>query len=228
MKDAIVLLSGGLDSATVLYMALESGYRCRCLIFDYGQRHRKEIARARKIAKKAGCAYRVIKLPFPWRASALLDKKADLPSGRSAGDMAGGIPSTYVPLRNTIFLSMASGWAEAIGAEAVFIGANAVDFSGYPDCHGAYFEAFDRLLEKGSKIGAEGRPIKIKAPLLEMKKSEIIASGAALKVPYELTWSCYKGAKAPCGECDACVLREKGFREAGLEDPIMGRRDDKS
>ena len=221
MKKAIVLLSGGLDSATALYVALDKGYRCRCLIFDYGQRHRKEILQAEKIAKKARSGYRIIRIQFPWRGSVLLDKKAKLPVGRHLSEIARGIPPTYVPARNTIFLSMAAGWAEAIGAEAIFIGANAVDFSGYPDCRPEYFRLFNKLLGEGTKIGAEGRSIKINAPLVNKKKSEIIRLGAGLMVPYELTWSYHCGAKMPCLICDSCLLRKKGFEEAGLKDPLM-------
>lgn len=221
MKDAIVLLSGGLDSTTTLYTALDRGYKCHCLIFDYNQRHRKEILRAKKIAKRAGCDYKVIKLSFPWQGSSLLDKNAKLPSARSIDDMPKEIPSTYVPLRNTIFISIASGWAEAIGADSIFIGANAIDFSGYPDCRPAYFELFNKLLKQGTKSGIEGAPIKIEAPLIDKRKSEIIKIGANLKVPYKLTWSCYEGGEKPCLKCDSCLLRKKGFDEAGLKDPLV-------
>jgi len=223
MKEAIVLLSGGLDSATTLYIALDRGYRCYCLVFDYGQRHGKEILKAEKIAEKARCDYKVVKISFPWKGSALLDKDARLPSGRSASEMAKDIPSTYVPARNTIFLSIAAAWAEAVAAEAVFIGANAVDFSGYPDCRPEYFKLLERLLREGTKSGVEGRPIKIETPLIDKKKSEIIRIGAGLMVPYELTWSCYRGGKSPCFKCDSCILRRKGFEEAGLEDPLTER-----
>ena len=221
MKKAIVLLSGGLDSATTLYIALNKGYECYCLIFDYNQRHKKEVLQAEKIAKKASCDYRIVKLDFPWKESALLDKGAKLPSGRNIDEMAKGIPSTYVPARNTIFLSIAAGWAEAVGADAIFIGANAVDFSGYPDCRPDYFELFNELLKRGTKRGVEGEPIKIETPLIHKKKSEIIKIGTQLKVPYELTWSCYEGEEAPCLKCESCILRKKGFEEARSKDPIM-------
>ena len=220
MKEAIVLLSGGIDSTTTLYIALDRGYRCHCLIFDYNQRHRKEILQAKKIAKKARCDYKVIKLSLPWQGSSLLDKDAKLPSGRSTEEMAKDIPSTYVPSRNTIFLSIASGWAEAIVADTVFIGANAVDFSGYPDCRPAYFKPFNELLKEGTRIGVEGKPIRIETPLIDKKKGEVIKIGTKLMAPYELTWSCYEGKKKPCLKCDSCLLRKKGFEDAGLKDPL--------
>ena len=153
MKKAVVLLSGGLDSATTLYIALDRGCECHCLTFDYGQRHGKEILQAGEIAGKARCDHKIIKIAFPWRGSALLDKNAELPSGRPVGEMAKAIPATYVPARNTIFVSIAAAWAEILGAGAIFIGANAVDFSGYPDCRPEYFKLFERLLEKGTKSG---------------------------------------------------------------------------
>jgi len=224
MKKAIVLLSGGLDSATTLYIALDRGYECHCLIFDYGQRHKKEVRRAQRIAKKAGCSHRVIRLSFPWQGSALLDRNARLPVGRSFSEMAKGIPSTYVPARNTIFISMAAGWAEVIGAEAVFIGANALDFSGYPDCRPEYFEEFNKLLRSGTKSGVEGKAIKVEAPLVDKRKSEIVEIGDRLAVPFRLTWSCYEGGKRPCGRCDSCILRKKGFEEAGSKDPLTEDR----
>ncbi len=227
MRKAIVLLSGGLDSATTLYMALEEGYECHCLIFDYGQRHKKEVRRAEKIAARAGCDSRTLRLSFPWQGSALLDRGAQLPAGRSTGEMTKEIPSTYVPARNTIFISMAAAWAEAIGAEAVFIGANSLDFSGYPDCRPEYFEDFNRLLKSGTKSGAEGCPVRVEAPLLRKKKGEIVGIGDRLGVPLGLTWSCYEGGRRPCGRCDSCVLRKKGFEEAGLKDPLTEKRGEK-
>lgn len=220
MKEAIVLLSGGLDSATTLYIAREGGHNCRCLIFDYGQRHKKEILQAEGIAKRLHCDYKITKLSFPWQGSALLDEGIELPAGKGAGETVENIPSTYVPARNTIFISIAAGWAEAIGADAIFIGANAVDFSGYPDCRPGYFEAFNKTLREGTKSGVEGKPIKIETPLIDKKKSEIIKIGTRLAVPFELTWSCYEGGKRPCLRCDSCLLRKKGFDEAGLNDPL--------
>jgi 7-cyano-7-deazaguanine synthase len=221
MKKTIVLLSGGLDSAVTLYIARDRGYECNCLIFDYNQRHCKEVLQAEKIAKKAGCGYKVIKLDFPWQGSSLLNKSEILPVDRNIEEMAKEIPSTYVPSRNTIFISIAAGWAEAIGADAIFIGANAADFSGYPDCRGKYFGLFNELLQKGTKSGAEGAPIKIETPLIDKRKSEIVKIGAGLMVPFELTWSCYEGGEKPCLRCDSCRLRNKGFDEAGLRDPLV-------
>lgn len=217
MKKAIVLLSGGLDSATTLYYARKKGYKVYCLIFDYGQRHRKEIIQAKAIARKAGCEYRVVKIAFPWRGSSLLDKNLRLPKNRDL--KAGEIPSTYVPARNIIFLSYAASFAETIGAEVIFIGANAVDYSGYPDCRPDFFSSFQKVLAKGIKTGVEGRVIKIDTPLVKKSKAEIIKLGLALKVPYHLTWSCYAGERTPCGACDSCVLRHRGFAALGEKDP---------
>ena len=221
MKKAIVLLSGGLDSATTLYIARDKGYKCYSLIFEYNQRHKKEVTQAKSVAKKARSDYKVVKLSFPWQGSALLNKKAKLPSGRNIKNMAKGIPSTYVPVRNTIFLSIGSAWAEAIGADAVFIGANAVDVSGYPDCRPEYFNIFRNVLRKGTRRGVEGRTIKVETPLIDKKKSEIIKIGKRLDVPYHLTWSCYEGGKKPCCRCESCLLRQKGFEEAGAKDPLL-------
>ncbi len=222
VKKAVVLLSGGLDSATTLYIARNRGYRCYCLIFDYNQRHRKEVDCAKKIAKRlGGTSSKVVTLSFPWGGSALLDKRSKLPSRRPLKEITKSIPPTYVPMRNTIFLSFAAGWAEALGAEAIFIGANAVDFSGYPDCRPGYFDVFNRLLKKGSKRGAEGQRIKVFTPLVNKKKSDIIKIGASLRVPWDLTWSCYEGGRRPCGKCDSCRLRKKGFGDAGITDPLQ-------
>jgi len=217
-KKAVVLLSGGLDSATTLYYAKSRGYHCRCLIFDYGQRHKREIESARKIAASAGADHEIIKVNMPWKGSALLDRDIALPKKRR--HPAREIPVTYVPARNTVFLSFALSCAEAIGASAIFIGANAVDFSGYPDCRPVYYKAFKRLIRHGTKAGAG---IKIHTPLIGMAKSEIIMLGKKLGVPYEHTWSCYAGGKYPCLTCDSCVIREKGFGEAGIGDPLKKR-----
>jgi len=218
-KKAIILLSGGLDSATTLYYAGSKGYDCRCLIFDYGQRHKKEVESAKKIAKSCGAAYEVIKFGLPWEGSVLLDGDAAVPKNRP--HMKQGIPSTYVPARNTIFLSFAVSYAEAIGAGAIFIGANAVDFSGYPDCRPEYYRVFDKLIKRGTKAGAEKKKIRIFTPLIYKTKAQIIKLGTKLGVPYEYTWSCYAGGRRPCLECDSCVFRAKGFKEAGVRDPLL-------
>jgi len=219
-QKAIVLLSGGLDSATALYYAKSMGYSCECLIFDYGQRHKREIESAKRIARACGAGYNVIMINLPWKGSSLLDKNTAIPkpANRQSGKQA-NIPNTYVPARNTIFLSFAVSFAEAIGARAVFIGANAIDFSGYPDCRPAYFEAFGKVIRRGTKAGIGKKPIEIFTPLIDKTKAGIIRMGTRLKVPYGLTWSCYKGGRRPCLECDSCILRAKGFREAGLADP---------
>ncbi|MBN1872583.1 MAG: 7-cyano-7-deazaguanine synthase QueC [Candidatus Omnitrophica bacterium] len=220
-KKAIVLLSGGVDSATTLYLAKKRGFECHCLIFDYNQRHKKELECARRIAETAKCEYEIMKINFPWNASSLLNKDAQIPKGRFREGMNKDIPSTYVPARNTIFVSLAAGWAEAIGADRVFIGANAVDYSGYPDCRPGYLDTFNRLLKEGTKRGVSGESFKVEAPLIDKSKSEIITMGMRMKVPYELTWSCYEGGEYPCMKCDSCMIRAKGFRRAGADDPIL-------
>jgi 7-cyano-7-deazaguanine synthase len=212
-KTAVVLLSGGLDSATALYLAKARGFRCQVLIFDYGQRHRREVNCAIKIAKAAHCAWRVLKINFPWKGSALLDKKIKVPEKISKV-----IPVTYVPGRNIIFLSFALSLAEVAGARAIFIGVHAQDYSGYPDCRPEFFEAFVKMAAVGL---ATKRKIKILAPLLHMRKAQIIRLGDKLGVPYALTRSCYRETKLPCGKCDSCHYRAKGFKEAGLRDPLV-------
>ncbi|MDP2927422.1 MAG: 7-cyano-7-deazaguanine synthase QueC [Candidatus Omnitrophota bacterium] len=214
-KTAVVLLSGGLDSATVLYFAQALGFKCQALIFDYGQRHKQEVACAVKIAKASGCAYRILKIDFPWKGSALLDKKIKVPK-----EIAPGVPATYVPARNIIFLSFALSLAEVIKAQAIFIGAHAQDYSGYPDCRPEFFKAFVKMAKVG--IAAKHR-IQILTPLLNKNKSQIISLGRELGVSFNLTWSCYRSGKQPCGKCDSCYYRAKGFKEAGLIDPLVKR-----
>ncbi|MFH1854477.1 MAG: 7-cyano-7-deazaguanine synthase QueC [Candidatus Omnitrophota bacterium] len=204
MKKAVVLLSGGMDSAVVLFWARQKGYKTYCLIFDYAQRHRKEIKFAKKLALSTKSNYIVLKIKLPWKGSALLDRKIAIPEKKKSFV----IPVTYVPARNTIFLSFGLSFAEAIRADTIFIGANARDFSGYPDCRPLYFQRFNELLKKATKA----RGIKIEAPLLYKTKKEITKLGKKLGVPFELTWSCYKGGRKPCGKCDACRLRAKGFQ----------------
>ena len=220
-KKAVVLLSGGLDSATVLAIALRKGFRCSCLIVDYGERHRREIRSARAVARAAGCPAVVVKVRFPWGGSALTDRCVRVPVGRSPRQIGRGIPATYVPARNTIFLSLALGLAEAAGARAVFIGANALDYSGYPDCRPGYYRLMQRVARAGTKAGADGKGIRLFTPVIRMGKAQIIRAGLRLGVPYGKTWSCYLGKGRPCGRCDSCLLRAKGFREAGAEDPVL-------
>jgi len=214
-RKAVILLSGGLDSAVTLYFAKKRGYECECLAFDYGQRHKRELAAARSIAKKACSRITVVKLDLPWKGSSLTDKRERLPLGRTAGKIKKlGIPSTYVPGRNSVFLSVAASFAEAIGAGEIFIGAHTEDSSGYPDCRAGYLKAFDKAIRLGTKAGLEGR-LRLRFPLIDKTKSQIIMLGRSLGTPLELTWSCYKGGVSPCGRCDSCRLRTKGFREAG-------------
>lgn len=216
---AVVLLSGGLDSAVTLYFAMDRGYDCRCLNFDYGQRHNVETSRARKLARLAGVDLKTQKLDLSWGGSSLINKKDALPSGRTPEEIKRSkIPSTYVPARNTVFLSIAASYAEAIGADVVFIGAHAEDSSGYPDCRKDYLEAFDRMIQIGTRRGLE-QSLRLNFPLIDMTKSDIIKLGISLAVPFQYTWSCYSGGARPCGKCDSCVLRAKGFMEAGMEDP---------
>lgn len=218
---AVVLLSGGLDSATTLYVAKDKGYSPHGLIFDYGQKHAKEINCAKAIAKIARCPFEVIKISFPWKGSSLLDKKRNIPRNRSIKNAEMNIPSTYVPSRNIIFLSFASSFAESIGASAIFLGANAVDYSGYPDCRLDFINAFQKALDKGTKVGVDKKGIKICTPLISKTKAQIIKIGLKLNVPYHLTWSCYQGKTKPCATCDSCRLRQKGFDAAGQKDPSL-------
>jgi len=219
MKDkAIVLLSGGLDSTTTLYLAKKK-YKCLCLIVDYGQRHKKEIRLAKKVSEKAKCDFRIIKVMLPWGCSSLIDKSKKIPYHRSA-NIGKRIPSTYVPGRNTVFLSYALSFAESIKAKKIFIGANSLDYSGYPDCRPEYFDNLNKVF----KVGTINRNIRIEAPLIYKTKKEIVELGIKYKVPFGLTWSCYSGGKHPCGKCDSCLLRAKGFKEAKEKDPIYDRQ----
>ncbi len=219
MNKAIILLSGGLDSTTMLYYAKSKKFKPYCIIFDYGQRHNIEIDKAKRVARHAKVGYKVVKMSFPWLGSSLIDKSMKIP--RHSAVNSRKIPTTYVPARNIIFLSYAVSYAEAIKAGAVFIGANAIDYSGYPDCRPDFFKAYQDVIKKGLKSGVEGKMIKIQTPLLHKSKAQIIRMGLKLKVPYHLTWSCYNGAKKACGVCDSCMLRKKGFLEAGLVDPAI-------
>lgn len=214
MKKAIVLLSGGLDSATTLYFAKDRGFNCSCLIFDYGQRHKKEIESAEKIAQAADCHYELLKINLPWKGSSLLDKKLQVANYKPRLT----IPPTYVPARNIIFLSFALSFAESAGAKAIFIGAHAQDYSGYPDCRPEFYKAFNKVIAVGTKAGVEKRRIKIETPLINKNKAQIIRLGAKLRVPFNLTWSCYRAGSRPCGKCDSCYYRAKGFKAAGIRD----------
>ena len=222
-KKAVILLSGGLDSTTTLYYAKKKRYKCFCLIFDYGQRHKKEIKSAVKIAKLLKCEYKIIKIKMPWSKSALTDRKIKVPIRRDIKKMKKEIPSTYVPARNTIFLGFAVSYAESIGADSIFIGANALDYSGYPDCRPNFYKAYKKVIGLGTKAGVKGRKIKIITPLINKTKAEIVKMGMKLRVPYYLTWSCYKGGAKPCGKCDSCLLRAKGFYEALKKQEVLCR-----
>ncbi len=216
---AVVLLSGGLDSATTLAIALWEGYEVYALSFDYGQRHSRELESAKKIAKYYGVSHKIMKVDLRQIGGSALTDSIEVPE-RELVKIKDEIPVTYVPARNTILLSFALGYAEVIDADAIFYGANAIDYSGYPDCRPEYVEAFERMANLGTKRGVEGKPIKIVAPLINMTKAEIIKRGMELGVPYKLTWSCYRGGERACGRCDSCLLRLKGFMEAGYEDPL--------
>jgi 7-cyano-7-deazaguanine synthase len=202
-------------------MALEKEYEVVALTFDYGQKHKRELESARSVARHYDVIQIVMKLGLDTFAnSSLTDPSKEVPQDRAGSEMASAIPSTYVPARNLIFLSVASSLAESISAEAVFIAANAVDFSGYPDCTPEFVEAFQKTLDVGTRAGREGRPVKVVAPIIRLSKSDIVREAIRLHVPLQLTWSCYKGGKLACGRCDSCILRLRGFSEAGVEDPI--------
>jgi 7-cyano-7-deazaguanine synthase len=231
-RQAVVLLSGGLDSATTLYFARSQGYKCSSLIFDYGQRQRKEIAAAKKIAQSANCRWQVVKIRLPWKGSSLLDRKIKIPAVTKSPCLAGrqashkvtsSVPNTYVPARNIIFLSFALSFAEAIKAEAIFIGAHVQDYSGYPDCRPEFYQAFSKVISVGTKAGVEKKEIKVIVPLINKNKAQIIRLGSRLDVPFELTWSCYQGGRKPCGRCDSCYFRAKGFKDLGIKDPLLRR-----
>lgn len=217
-KRAVILVSGGLDSTTVLAMARAAGYDCYTLSFDYGQRHRAELLAAERVSAVLGeVEHKVVKLNLDSiGGSALTDSNIAVPEEETAG-----IPVTYVPARNTVFLSIALGWAEVLGAHDIFIGVNAVDYSGYPDCRPEYIAAYETMANLATRAGVEGQPITIHTPLMDMGKGAIIEAGAALGVDYSLTVSCYQATDAglACGKCDSCRLRSQGFADAGLLDP---------
>jgi len=227
MGNAIVLLSGGLDSSTVLAMARDQGFRLCALSFDYGQRHQVELDAARRVARAAAVAeHVVVDIDLRQFGGSALTDDIEVPKGRPAAAMAQGIPITYVPARNTVFLSFALAWLEVLDARDIFIGVNALDYSGYPDCRPAFIDAFERTANLATRIGTEaGEPIRIHAPLIDLSKAEIIRRGTALGVDYGLTLSCYDpdDEGAACGDCDACTLRRRGFVDAGIADPTRYR-----
>ena len=223
MRPAVVLLSGGIDSTTTLALAIADGYETYALSFDYGQRHQIETEAARRVANSLGAKeHRIAKIDLRvFGGSALTDDVA-VPKQRSETEIAHGIPVTYVPARNTIFLAYALAWTEVIPAYDIFIGVNAIDYSGYPDCRPEFIEAFENLANVGTKAGVEGRRCQIRTPLIKFSKAEIIRRGVEIGVDLSLTHSCYDPLPEglACGECDSCLLRLKGFREAGIKDPI--------
>ena len=222
MAEAIVLLSGGLDSSTVLALAKERGYEIAALTFDYGQKHIRELNSARKIAKHFKVKEHIV---VPLNVGSLLKSSLtrnsmSIPQNRTKEEISSEVPSTYVPARNIVFLSIAASIAESRGAKAIFIASNSIDFSGYPDCTPEFISAFQRTLDVGTKSGREGLGIRVEAPIITKSKAEIVREAVRLKVPLEDTWSCYKGGVKACGRCDSCLLRLKGFSEAGLIDPL--------
>ena len=222
VRKAVILLSGGLDSATVLAMARADGFACHALSLDYGQRHRAELAAARRVATALGAVEHKV-LPLSLDAiggSALTDSNIAVPTEGSAG-----IPVTYVPARNTVFLALALGWAEVLGSTDLFVGVNAVDYSGYPDCRPAFIAVFEQLANLATKVGVEGGRFRVHAPLIDMGKGDIIRTGVGLGVDYSLTVSCYQADEngVACGMCDSCRLRAAGFHAAGIDDPTRYR-----
>jgi 7-cyano-7-deazaguanine synthase len=222
-KKAVILVSGGLDSTTVLSMALDQGYDCYTLSFDYGQRHRSELKAAERVSQSVGVVeHKVVALDLGTiGGSALTDTTIDVPEEETSG-----IPVTYVPARNTVFLSIALGWAEVLGANDLFLGVNAVDYSGYPDCRPEYIKAFEAMANLATKAGVEGQRLSIHAPLINLTKAEIVQAGVALGVDYSQTVSCYQASLdgLACGKCDSCRLRAQGFLQAGIKDPTRYKK----
>jgi len=218
--SGVVVLSGGLDSTVCMALAARDGQPLVAVTFDYGQRHRIELERAAAVAAHYGAEQLVVRLDASqWGGSALTDPSIDVPDASAVGS---GIPVTYVPARNLIFLSVATGVAEARDADALYLGINALDYSGYPDCRPEFVRSFAETARLATKRGVEGRPIAVRTPLVDLTKSEIVRLGLDVKAPLHLTWSCYRGGPRPCGTCDSCVLRAKGFAEAGEVDPALG------
>ncbi|MBM4327037.1 MAG: 7-cyano-7-deazaguanine synthase QueC [Deltaproteobacteria bacterium] len=222
---AVVLLSGGLDSTTTLAVAQALGFQVYAISFDYGQRHKVELEAARRVADHMGAVeHLIVKVNLRTIGASALTSEDPVPKGRTVEEMAREIPVTYVPARNTVFLSLGLAWAEALGAQDIFIGVNALDYSGYPDCRPEYIEAFTKMANLGTKAGVEGRAFRIHTPLISLSKAEIVRKGLELGVDYSLTHSCYDPAPdgKPCRACDSCLLRAKGFEEAGARDPLVG------
>lgn len=221
---AVCLLSGGLDSTTCLALARKEGYACYALSFDYGQRHRFELEAAARVAQSLGAVeHRVLRVDLRALGGSALTADIDVPKHKDVSELAPGIPITYVPARNTVFLSLALGYAEVLAAQHIFIGVNAIDYSGYPDCRPEFIEAFERMANLATKAGVEGTArVRIETPLLRLTKPQIVKLAAELGVDFALTSSCYdpQGGGRPCGACDSCLLRRKGFDEAGLTDPL--------
>lgn len=230
-KKGVILLSGGLDSTTVLAIAKDNGFACYCLSFTYGQRQAIELEKAKESCARLGAAeHLVLDIGLGRIGGSALTGGTAVPKGRSFAAMEEGIPQTYVPGRNTIFLAYAMAWAEVLGADDIFIGVNAVDYSGYPDCRPEYLAAFEKMARMATRAGTEGeRPLRIHAPLMYSTKKEIIQKGTALGVDYAATHSCYDPGPdgVACGQCDACLLRLKGFAEAGISDPLRYREEEK-
>jgi len=222
-KPAVILFSGGLDSTTVLHIAVEQGFEPCCLSFNYGQRQSIELVRAKEITLKMGIKkHMTLRLDLDTIGGSALTTDTPVPKNRNMAEMERNIPVTYVPGRNIIFLSHALAWAEVLKSRNIFLGINAVDYSGYPDCRPEFLEAFVKMANLGTKAGREGRPFRLHAPLIKMSKKEIIQTGITLGVDYKMTHSCYEPAgELPCGTCDACLLRLKGFSEAGRKDPAL-------
>ena len=224
---AVCLLSGGLDSSTTLALARRDGFDCYALSFDYGQRHHIELESAARVAQSLGAAQHLVaRIDLRVFGGSALTSDIDVPKGRAPGEMTADIPVTYVPARNTVFLSFALAWAEVLSASDIFIGVNALDYSGYPDCRPEYIEAYERMANLATKAGVESRThVKIHTPLIRLSKAEIVKLGAELGIDFSLTHSCYDpdADGRPCGQCDSCLLRRKGFEEAGIVDPTAAR-----
>ena len=217
-KKAIVLFSGGLDSTTCLYWALAQGYACETLTVSYGQKHEREVRAAKEIADKLGVKQHFVTLDFPWLASSsLVDGKQEIPDLPMEEIESGKIPSTYVPGRTLVFLSIAASLMDSLHADAIVAGPNAIDFSGYPDCTPMFFKSASEAINRGTEQGVT-KGVEVLAPLMDLSKEDIVKLGVKLGVPFELTWSCYSGGEKPCGHCDSCKLRARGFAEAGVKD----------